>query len=69
MLGELISESHGKRTARRVLSTSPTFKVEVSFEDDGKVLLEVGDMVRNQGGRRTSAIPSEVVSTESWLSL
>ena len=38
MLGELISESHGKRTARRVLSTSPTFKVEVSFEDDGKIL-------------------------------
>jgi hypothetical protein len=26
MLGELISESHGKRTARRVLSTSPGFK-------------------------------------------
>ncbi len=38
MLGELISESHGKRTSRRVLSTCPTFKVEVSFEDDGKIL-------------------------------
>jgi hypothetical protein len=38
MLGELISESRGKRTARRVLSTSPTFKVEVSFEASGKVL-------------------------------
>ena len=38
MLGELITESHGKRTARRVLQTSPTFKVEVSFEDDGKIL-------------------------------
>jgi len=38
MLGELISESHGKRTARGVLSTSPTFKVEVSFEADGKLL-------------------------------
>jgi hypothetical protein len=38
MLGELISESHGKRTARRVLSASPGFKVEVSFEDSGKLL-------------------------------
>ena len=38
MLGEMIGESHGKRTARRVLSTSPAFKVEVSFEDDGKIL-------------------------------
>ena len=38
MLGELISESHGTRTARRVLSASPGFKVEVSFEADGKLL-------------------------------
>jgi hypothetical protein len=38
MLGEQISESHGTRTARRVLSTSPTFKVEVSFEANGKLL-------------------------------
>jgi len=38
MLGELISEAQGKRTARRVLSTSPAFKVEVSFEDSGKLL-------------------------------
>ena len=38
MLGELISESKGKRTARRVLSASPGFKVEVSFEDNGKLL-------------------------------
>jgi len=38
MLGELISESQGKRTARRVLSASPGFKVEVSFEDSGKLL-------------------------------
>jgi hypothetical protein len=37
-LGEMIGESHGKRTARRVLSTSPAFKVEVSFEDRGKIL-------------------------------
>jgi hypothetical protein len=38
MLGELIAESRGKRTGRRVLSTSPGFKVEVSFEDSGKIL-------------------------------
>jgi hypothetical protein len=38
MLGELISESRGKRAARRVLSTSPGFRVEVSFEASGKVL-------------------------------
>jgi hypothetical protein len=38
MLGELITESHGKRTARRVLSTSPAFRVEVSFESSGKIL-------------------------------
>src|SRR5438552_2901237 len=38
MLGEMIAESRGKRTGRRVLSTSPGFKVEVSFEDSGKIL-------------------------------
>jgi hypothetical protein len=38
MLGELIGESRGKRTGRRVLSTEAGFKVEVSFEDNGKVL-------------------------------
>ena len=38
MLGEMVGESRGKRTARRVLSTSPGFKVEVSFEDSGKLL-------------------------------
>ncbi|HUQ94605.1 MAG TPA: hypothetical protein VM120_23185 [Bryobacteraceae bacterium] len=38
MLGELIGESRGKRTGRRVLSTDAGFKVEVSFEDNGKVL-------------------------------
>ena len=37
MLGEMIGESHGKRTGRRVVSTSPGFKVEVSFEDRGKL--------------------------------
>jgi hypothetical protein len=38
MLGEQISEGRGKRTARRVLATEPTFSVEVSFEDTSKVL-------------------------------
>jgi hypothetical protein len=37
MLGEMIGESHGRRTARRVLLTSPALKVEVSFEDSGKI--------------------------------
>ena len=38
MLGELIAESHGKRTGRRVLSTDGGLKVEVSAEDSGKTL-------------------------------
>jgi hypothetical protein len=38
MLGELISEGRGKRTARRVLETDPQFSVEVSFEDTSKML-------------------------------
>ena len=37
MLGELLGESTGKRIVRRVLSTDPP-KVEVSFEDSGKML-------------------------------
>src|SRR5206468_10893273 len=37
MLGELLGESTGKRIVRRVLSTEPP-KVEVSFEDSGKML-------------------------------
>ena len=37
MLGELIEEGRGKRTARRVLSADPP-KVEVSFEGTGKLL-------------------------------
>jgi hypothetical protein len=37
MLGELIGETHGKRIVRRVLSSTP-LKVEVSFEDAGKML-------------------------------
>ena len=39
MLGEQIGETRGKRTSRRVLSTDGGgFKVEVSFEDNGKML-------------------------------
>ena len=37
MLGELILESRGKRIVRRTLSSDP-LKVEVSFEDGGKVM-------------------------------
>jgi hypothetical protein len=46
MLGELIGELRGKRTGRRVLSTTPGFRVEVSFEDSGKLLgIEVNEIV------------------------
>jgi hypothetical protein len=38
MLGDLIGEGKGKRTARRVLAISPVFKVEVSFEDTATVM-------------------------------
>jgi hypothetical protein len=37
MLGELIAQGSGKRTARRILSTEPV-TVEVSFEGSGQVL-------------------------------
>ena len=37
MLGELLGESRGKRIVRRALSSDPP-KVEVSFEDSGKML-------------------------------
>src|SRR5690349_11863443 len=38
MLGEVIGEGRGKRTARRVVATEPVFKVEVSFEEQGTLL-------------------------------
>jgi hypothetical protein len=38
MLGEQIGESRGKRTGRRALSADTGFKVEVSFEESGKML-------------------------------
>lgn len=38
MLGELIGETRGKRTGRRVLSVDTGFKVEVAFETTGKLL-------------------------------
>jgi len=37
MLGEMISETKGKRLVRRVLSVDPP-TAEVSFEDSGQVL-------------------------------
>lgn len=37
MLGELIGETRGKRIVRRVVSSDPP-KVEVTFEDGGKML-------------------------------
>ena len=37
MLGELLGKTTGKRVVRRVLSAEPP-KVEVSFEDSGKML-------------------------------
>lgn len=37
MLGELLGETRGKRVVRRVLSSSPP-RVEVTFEDSGKML-------------------------------
>ncbi len=46
MLGEQVLELTGKRTGRRVLPTDAGFKVEVSFEDTGKLL---GQQVNNMG--------------------
>lgn len=53
MLGEQIAELRGKRTARSVLSTDAGFKVEVSFEDSGKMLgVEVNDIGTYWSGPR-----------------
>jgi hypothetical protein len=38
MSGEKIGEGNGQRGMRKVLSTQPTFRVEVSFEEHGKLL-------------------------------
>jgi hypothetical protein len=46
MLGDQIGESRGKRTGRRVLFTDGGFRVEVSFEDAGRIL---GIAVNNIG--------------------
>lgn len=44
MLGEQIGESRGKRTGRRALSCETGPKVEVSFEDSGKLLgMDISD--------------------------
>jgi len=37
MLGEMLGETRGKRIVRRVLSSDP-MKIEVTFEDGGKML-------------------------------
>jgi hypothetical protein len=37
MIGEMLGETHGKRILRRVISSTP-LKVEVTFEDAGKML-------------------------------
>jgi len=46
MLGEQILDLSGKRVGRRVLPTEGAFKVEVSFEDSGKIL---GQQASNMG--------------------
>ena len=38
MFGEKIGEGSGARGIRRVLCTEPAFKIEVSFEDTGKLM-------------------------------
>jgi len=44
MLGEQIYEARGKRVGRRALSADSGFKVEVTFEDSGKILgIEMND--------------------------
>ena len=51
MLGALIGEGKGKRSARRVVATEPLFKVEVSFEDVGTLYgtpgMNIGTYVSN----------------------
>lgn len=37
MIGDLISEGHGKRTGRRILATQPQLLVEASFEEMTKL--------------------------------
>ena len=51
MIGELISETTGKRVVRRVVSDDPP-RVEVSFEDSGKTL----GVATNGFGTYTSTI-------------
>jgi hypothetical protein len=38
MSGEKLGEGNGQRGIRKVLSTQPAFKVEVSFEETGKLM-------------------------------
>ena len=56
MLGEQIGELRGRRLLRRVLSSDP-LRVEVTFEDSGKILgVEVSDF-----GTYTSQVRSDGV--------
>jgi hypothetical protein len=54
MLGEQIGESRGKRLVRRVLSSDP-LKVEVTFEDSGRIL----GVETNGFGTYTSQVRSD----------
>ena len=58
MLGEQIGESRGKRSGRRVLSVDGGFKVEVSFESNGKVLGGVPRMAEMPPRRSTARASS-----------
>ena len=57
MLGELIYQGSGKRTVRRILSTTPV-TVEVSFEEGGKIIgmdcMEVGTYTTSVRPDRTT---------------
>src|SRR5213083_2675116 len=60
MLGEMIGETRGKRIVRRVLSSDPV-KVEVSFEDTGKML---GIGVNGFGTYRSEVRPDGTIYGE-----
>ena len=54
MLGEQIGEFRGKRLLRRVLSSDP-LRVEVTFEDSGKILGAWAGTAQTNGFLRDSA--------------
>ena len=75
MLGELLGETTGKRTTRRMLSVDPP-NVEVSFEESGKMLGvnangfgTYSSVVRNDGslhGEGQGAIMTQDGDMISW---